>query len=83
MLPAGGVGGLVTQVLGGTLAGVGLRAAYAEGNALGKGPVVLHIPRCAPAQLWPHAPCSATPHWSTDAQAVDPSPWLGLFYELT
>jgi hypothetical protein len=41
----GGVGGLVNMVLEESVLGIGMRAAYAEGNALGKGPVVLHIPR--------------------------------------
>ncbi|KAJ9505116.1 hypothetical protein QJQ45_029957, partial [Haematococcus lacustris] len=43
-LGCGGVGGLASMVLGESVAGVGMRAAYAEGNALGKGPVVMHIP---------------------------------------
>ncbi len=41
------MGGLISVVLGDTVPGVGMRAAYAEGNGMGKGPVVMHIPRCA------------------------------------
>ncbi len=33
------------MVLEDTVPGVGMRAAYAEGNALGKGPVIMHVPR--------------------------------------
>ncbi len=43
-LGAGGVGGLVACVLEAQVPGVCSSAAYAEGNAMGKGPVVMHIP---------------------------------------
>lgn len=39
----GGVAGLISLVLQASMPGVTMRAAYAEGNALGKGPVVMHI----------------------------------------
>ncbi|MEW5302841.1 MAG: hypothetical protein WDW36_005584 [Sanguina aurantia] len=40
---SGGVAGLISLVLQASMPGVTMRAAYAEGNALGKGPVVMHI----------------------------------------
>jgi hypothetical protein len=43
-LGAGGVGGLVSCVLESHVPGMSSAAAYAEGNALGKGPVVMHTP---------------------------------------
>ncbi|KAG1664314.1 hypothetical protein FOA52_005712 [Chlamydomonas sp. UWO 241] len=39
----GGVGGLTSSVLGGHIPGTLIREAYAEGNALGKGPVLFHV----------------------------------------
>lgn len=49
-LSAGGVGGLINVVLNGIVPGIGMRSAWAEGNALGKGPVVMHVPRCG--HMW-------------------------------
>ncbi|KAG2448639.1 hypothetical protein HYH02_006526 [Chlamydomonas schloesseri] len=43
-LGAGGVGGLTSCVLESHVPGMSSAAAYAEGNAMGKGPVVMHIP---------------------------------------
>ncbi len=40
---AGGVGGLVSCVLETYVPGMTSAGAYAEGNAMGKGPVILHI----------------------------------------
>lgn len=41
---AGGVGGLISTVLEARVPGMSSSAAYAEGNAMGKGPVALAIP---------------------------------------
>eukprot|EP00798_Chlamydomonas_sp_ICE-L_P030883 gene30883-35931_t len=41
----GGVGGLTSAMMGGHIPGFAVRAAYAEANALGKGPVVFHLPQ--------------------------------------
>lgn len=43
-LGAGGVGGLVSTLIGGPVPGMNIVGVYAEGNALGKGPVVLRLP---------------------------------------
>ena len=43
-LGAGGVGGLVATLLGGSVPGMDIVGIYAEGNSLGKGPVVLRLP---------------------------------------
>ncbi|GIM04959.1 hypothetical protein Vretimale_9401, partial [Volvox reticuliferus] len=43
-LGAGGVGGLISCVLENHVPGMSSAAAYAEGNALGKGPLVMHVP---------------------------------------
>lgn len=46
-LGSGGMGGLVSMILQDSeKLSMGLRAAYAEGNAMGKGPVVMRVPRC-------------------------------------
>lgn len=43
-LGAGGVGGLITTLLGGIAPGMSMAGLYAEGNSLGKGPAVLIMP---------------------------------------
>ncbi len=57
----GGVVGISTALLGRAVAGMAVAAAVAEGNALGKGPVVFALPPAAVAAVRSRAAAGQAP----------------------